>query len=99
VISRNLVSHRFRYFCKLGVQHHDRLCYGLGAVEGALDCSIQSIDEEAGHTQMVQISVIGVYAAQPNGTIWYMTYTVSGDWLYLLIQTGSYHRLRHQNRL
>lgn len=53
-------------------------------------CSIQAIDEGAKHIAMSQTSAADVYAIFPDGTTLYMTYSISGNSLYLLASDGGY---------
>jgi hypothetical protein len=64
-----------------------------GILVGTMDWSIQAIDETAKHIQMSQTSSTGAYTVlnpTPNGTIYYMTYSVSGNSILLSARTTGY---------
>jgi hypothetical protein len=64
-----------------------------GLLTGSMDWSIQAIDEGSNHIQMSQTSATGIYATvpgTPNGTAYYMTYSVSGNSLYISSATTTY---------
>ncbi len=55
----------------------------FGTVTGTMSSTIQSNSVTAGHLQMVTISSSGYYAPSAPGTVWYVTYSLMGDTLYL----------------
>ena len=64
-----------------------------GLLTGSMDWSIQVINEGACHIQMSQTSTIGIYTTvpgTPDGTIYFMTYSVSGNSLSISSATTTY---------
>jgi len=53
-----------------------------GLVVGTMKCSITSYDENADHIKMSTTSVTGDFTGLPIGTVWYLTYSISGNELY-----------------
>ena len=60
---------------------------GLGM--GTMECSITSYDENVNHIEMSTTSATGIYT-YPIGTVLYVTYSVSGNELYMSMDTAGY---------
>ena len=58
-----------------------------GAFAGGFVCTIDSLDEGAGHLQMTQTSGSGGYSCM-NGAVYYVTYDISGTTLMISFDTG-----------
>jgi hypothetical protein len=61
-----------------------------GNILGTMECSITSYDENANHIEMSTTSVTGIYTIYSEGTDWYLTYSVSGNEIYLDMDTTGY---------
>jgi hypothetical protein len=61
-----------------------------GVFVGNGSFSIQAIDEGAKHIQISFTSGTGLYAPVPPGTVYYMTYSISGNSLYADLSTTGY---------
>jgi hypothetical protein len=62
-----------------------------GVIAGTMQCSITSYDETANHIKMTVTSVSGDYVGVvPIGTVWYVTYSISGNEMLVAQDTSGY---------
>jgi len=61
-----------------------------GMFEGTMKCSITSYDETANHIQMTTTSVTGIWTLLGTGIVLYVTYSISGDEMYMDWDTSAY---------
>jgi len=61
-----------------------------GYITGTMSSSIQAVDTAAKHIKMSMSSATGIYTLYPIGTVFYMTYNVTGNTMYFSTSTSSY---------